>query len=83
MSSLSSQSSQSDQVTPTDQTIKALPKRLIVLLAATSAMGPAAMQILLPALPVIKESFAVSTDVAQLTLSLSMLAIAFGTLAYG
>jgi DHA1 family bicyclomycin/chloramphenicol resistance-like MFS transporter len=83
LSSQSSQSSQSDQVTPTDQTIKALPKRLIVLLAATSAMGPAAMQILLPALPVIKESFAVSTDVAQLTLSLSMLAIAFGTLAYG
>jgi DHA1 family bicyclomycin/chloramphenicol resistance-like MFS transporter len=56
---------------------------MIVLLAATSAMGPAAMQILLPALPVIKDSFTVSTDVAQLTLSLSMLAIAFGTLVYG
>ncbi len=41
------------------------------------------MQILLPALPVIKDSFAVSTDVAQLTLSLSMLAIAVGTLTYG
>ena len=41
------------------------------------------MQILLPALPVIKDSFAVSTDVAQLTLSLSMLAIAIGTLTYG
>jgi DHA1 family bicyclomycin/chloramphenicol resistance-like MFS transporter len=46
-------------------------------------MGPAAMQILLPALPVIKNSFAVSSDVAQLTLSLSMMAIAFGTLVYG
>lgn len=54
-----------------------------MLLAATSAMGPAAMQILLPALPVIKDTFAVSNDVAQLTLSLSMLAIAFGTLVYG
>ncbi|MCI5105941.1 MAG: multidrug effflux MFS transporter [Pseudomonadales bacterium] len=41
------------------------------------------MQILLPALPVIKDSFTVSTDVAQLTLSLSMMAIAFGTLVYG
>lgn len=41
------------------------------------------MQILLPALPVIKETFAVSNDVAQLTLSLSMLAIALGTLFYG
>lgn len=46
-------------------------------------MGPVAMQILLPALPVIKDDFAVSTDVAQLTLSLSMLAIAIGTLTYG
>jgi len=41
------------------------------------------MQILLPALPVIKETFQVSTEVAQLTLSLSMLAIALGTLFYG
>lgn len=60
-----------------------LSKTLIVLLAATSALGPAAMQILLPALPVIKETFQVSTEVAQLTLSLSMLAIALGTLFYG
>tara|TARA_B110000444_G_scaffold246018_1_gene267105 strand:- start:3330 stop:4454 length:1125 start_codon:yes stop_codon:yes gene_type:complete len=41
------------------------------------------MQILLPALPVIKDTFEVSTEVAQLTLSLSMLAIALGTLFYG
>ena len=41
------------------------------------------MQILLPALPVIKETFEVSTEVAQLTLSLSMLAIALGTLFFG
>lgn len=60
-----------------------LSKTLIVLLAATSALGPAAMQILLPALPVIRQTFAVSNDVAQLTLSLSMLAIALGTLFYG
>lgn len=60
-----------------------LTKTLIVLLAATSALGPASMQILLPALPAIRESFQVSNDVAQLTLSLSMLAIALGTLTYG
>jgi len=41
------------------------------------------MQILLPALPVIKKTFEVSTEVAQLTLSLSMLSIALGTLFYG
>ena len=41
------------------------------------------MQILLPGLPLIQDGFAVSNRVAQLTLSLSMLAIAFGTLCYG
>lgn len=41
------------------------------------------MQILLPAVPVIRETFNVSYDVAQLTLSLAMLAIAIGTLVYG
>ncbi len=41
------------------------------------------MQILLPALPVIQDTFTVSTEIAQLTLSLSMLAIALGTLYYG
>ena len=63
--------------------LEKLSKKLIVLLAASSALGPAAMQILLPALPTIKDDFAVSNDVAQLTLSLSMLAIALGTLCYG
>lgn len=63
--------------------LQLLSKKLIVLLAASSAMGPAAMQILLPALPTIADEFSVSNDVAQLTLSLSMLAIALGTLCYG
>ena len=56
---------------------------LILLLAMVSALGPVAMQILLPGVPIIKESFQVSTGVAQLTLSLSMAAIALATLAYG
>ena len=60
-----------------------LSKRMIILLAAVSALGPVGMQILLPALPVIKQKFFVTNDVAQLTLSLSMLAIAIGTLVYG
>ena len=53
------------------------------MLALVSALGPIAMQILLPAIPIIKDSFAVSTGVAQLTLSLSMAAIAVATLVYG
>ena len=63
--------------------ITALSRSLILLLAMVSALGPVAMQILLPGVPIIKESFAVSTGVAQLTLSLSMAAIALATLAYG
>jgi len=63
--------------------IDSLSKQLIVLLAATSALGPTGMQILLPALPVIQDDFSVSNDVAQLTLSLSMFSIAIGTLVYG
>lgn len=60
-----------------------LSKPLIILLAAVSALGPSSMQILLPALPIIKSTYSVTTEVAQLTLSLSMLAIAIGTLFYG
>lgn len=63
--------------------ITSLSRGLIILLAMVSALGPAAMQILLPAIPVLKDSFQVSTAVAQLTLSLSMAAIAVATLAYG
>lgn len=61
----------------------ALSRGMIVLLAAASALGPVAMQIMLPAIPVVREHFAVSTGTAQLTLSLSMLAIAVATLIYG
>ncbi|MCB1648593.1 MAG: multidrug effflux MFS transporter [Pseudomonadales bacterium] len=63
--------------------IRSLSRGLILLLALVSALGPIAMQILLPAIPIIKDSFAVSTGVAQLTLSLSMAAIAVATLVYG
>lgn len=60
-----------------------LSKPLIILLAAVSALGPSSMQILLPALPIIRSTYSVSSEVAQLTLSLSMLAIAIGTLFFG
>lgn len=60
-----------------------LSKPLIILLAAVSALGPSSMQILLPALPIIRSTYTVSSEVAQLTLSLSMLAIAVGTLFFG
>ncbi len=61
-----------------------LPTRaLIALLASITATGPLAMQIFLPALPVVQSDFASTSGVVQLTLSLSMAAIAMSTLAYG
>jgi DHA1 family bicyclomycin/chloramphenicol resistance-like MFS transporter len=56
---------------------------LILILAAVTATGPIAMQSFLPALPAIVSSFEVSPGVAQLSLSLSLVAIALATLIYG
>ena len=55
----------------------------MALLAGVTALAPFSLQIFLPALPAIQASFAVSTGVAQLALSLSILANAFANLAYG
>ncbi|MGF1475914.1 MAG: multidrug effflux MFS transporter [Geminicoccaceae bacterium] len=56
---------------------------LIVLLVALTALAPFAMQIFLPSLPVIQSHFDVSIGYAQLVFSLSGIAMAVGTLAYG
>ena len=58
-------------------------KFLLFLLVAMTALGPMSMQIFLPALPAIRASYGVSAATAQMTLSVSMLAIALATLAYG
>jgi MFS transporter, DHA1 family, multidrug resistance protein len=60
-----------------------LSRGMILLLAAASALGPVAMQIMLPAIPIVRKSFDISTGTAQLTLSLSMFSIAVATLIYG
>jgi len=57
--------------------------RLMALLIALTALAPVSLQIFLPALPAIQSGFAVSTGIAQLTVSLSILANAVATLAYG
>jgi len=62
---------------------RSLSRSMILLLAAASALGPVAMQIMLPAIPVVRENFGISTGTAQLTLSLSMFSIALATLIYG
>jgi len=58
-------------------------KFLLFVLVALTALGPMSMQIFLPALPAIRSSYGVSAATAQMTLSVSMLAIAVATLAYG
>lgn len=59
------------------------PAWLIIVLASVTATGPFAMQSFLPALPAIVRTFEVTPGVAQLTLSLSLIAIALATLVFG
>lgn len=56
---------------------------LLFLLVAMTTAAPLALQMFLPALPSVQKAFAVSAGTAQLSLSLSILANAFATLAYG
>jgi MFS transporter, DHA1 family, multidrug resistance protein len=55
----------------------------MALLVGMTALAPLSMQIFVPALPAIQRGFEVPTGVAQLALSLSILANAFATLSYG
>jgi DHA1 family bicyclomycin/chloramphenicol resistance-like MFS transporter len=58
-------------------------RTLIALLIALTALAPVSLQIFLPALPAIQATFVSTTGVTQLVLSLSILANAVATLAYG
>jgi DHA1 family bicyclomycin/chloramphenicol resistance-like MFS transporter len=56
---------------------------LILLLAAVTATGPFTLHALSPALPAVSAGFGVSAAAAQLLLSLSLVAMAVSTLAWG
>ncbi|MBT5570960.1 MAG: multidrug effflux MFS transporter [Alphaproteobacteria bacterium] len=56
---------------------------LIVVLAIITALGPMAMQIILPVLPVMQVAFDVPAATVQYALSLALFTIAFSTLIYG
>ena len=56
---------------------------LLALLAAYIAAGPAATQLMLPALPAVQETFGASVSSVQLTISLAFFAMAVATLAWG
>lgn len=55
----------------------------LLLLVALTAAAPFSLQIFIPALPAIQVAFGVTAGTAQLVLSLSILANAVATLAYG
>jgi DHA1 family bicyclomycin/chloramphenicol resistance-like MFS transporter len=54
-----------------------------VALVSITFIGPLSIHLFIPAMPAVKEAFGVSTGMAQLTLSLAMLSMAFFTVAYG
>jgi len=54
-----------------------------IALVSITFIGPLSLHLFIPALPVVKEAFGVSTGMAQLTMSLAMLSMAFFTVAYG
>jgi MFS transporter, DHA1 family, multidrug resistance protein len=54
-----------------------------VALVSVTFIGPLSLHLFIPALSAVKEGFGVSTGMAQLTMSLAMLAMAFFTVAYG
>lgn len=58
-------------------------RSLIVVLAVITALGPLAMQIILPILPVMQVAFDVPAATVQYALSLALFTIAFSTLVYG
>ena len=54
-----------------------------VALISVTFIGPLSLHLFIPAMPAVKEAFGVSTGMAQLTMSLAMLSMAFFTVAYG
>lgn len=55
----------------------------LLTLVLVTALGPLAMSSFVPAIPAIQRAFAVTGSVAQLTLSVSIFAMALASLAYG
>ncbi|HEX6439578.1 MAG TPA: multidrug effflux MFS transporter [Candidatus Binatia bacterium] len=54
-----------------------------VALLSVTFIGPLSLHLFIPAMSAVKDAFDVSTGVAQLTMSLAMLSMAFFTVAYG
>src|SRR4051794_24601530 len=58
-------------------------RALDVILAALALLGPFAIHLFFPVIPVVKVDFELSDALAQLTFSIGVFGMAFSTLAYG
>jgi MFS transporter, DHA1 family, multidrug resistance protein len=54
-----------------------------IALVSITFIGPLSLHLFIPAMPAVKDAFGVSIGIAQLTMSLAMLSMAFFTVAYG
>lgn len=73
-----------DTQAPPLDVVRVEPGALVfVALVAISLIGPLAIHVFLPALPYVKQAFAVDAGTAQLAFSLAMLSMAVATLFYG
>jgi DHA1 family bicyclomycin/chloramphenicol resistance-like MFS transporter len=59
------------------------PRRLLLILGALSALGPASLDIYLPGLPSVADEFGTSASTAQLTIALFLLGLGGGQLVAG
>ena len=71
-----------DQRLPACQAL-ARSQLFLLTLVLVTALGPLAMSSFVPAIPAIQRDFAVTGAIAQLTLSVSILTMAFASLGYG
>jgi DHA1 family bicyclomycin/chloramphenicol resistance-like MFS transporter len=64
-------------------TVIAVPRFIFAALVAVTFIAPMAVHMFIPALPVVKQSLAISNELAFATIALVMMTMAFATLIYG
>ena len=70
-------------MTSTDTTLAATPRPSFAILVAISAIGPLALNLLVPSMPGLEKTFAVPYGTVQLTLTLYLIGMAVCQLIYG
>lgn len=70
-------------ISPVQSSAPESERLLLLMLILITALGPASTQVFLPTLPAVQAEFGITPGIAQLGLSLPMLAMAFSDLGYG